>query len=106
MKNDPAHLVPKTLGGPKALAKLLDMSVSAIYRWGFPKAKGGTEGHVPSAHIFRVWCALLEQGSTLSLEEVVFTEEERAQISDLRKRLADRAAAAPLVDTPNIGGAS
>jgi hypothetical protein len=86
MKNDPAYLVPKALGGAKATGLLVGKTKSAVHRWSLPKTKGGAEGRVPASNIFPIWCALIERGSALSLEELVFTADERAAIAELRQR--------------------
>jgi len=46
----PAHNVIRKLGGAQAVAKLLDLDVSNVHRWTYPKARGGTGGKVPTRH--------------------------------------------------------
>lgn len=46
----PAQNIIDKLGGAQAVADLLDLNVTSVHRWTYPKAKGGTGGHVPSRH--------------------------------------------------------
>ena len=46
---EPAKTVIEICGGFAAVSKMLDRSESRVRRWCQPKAKGGTDGFVPSA---------------------------------------------------------
>jgi hypothetical protein len=48
-KLNPAHKVIQDLGGFEAVAALTGKHISRVYRWTYPKAKGGTGGHIPPA---------------------------------------------------------
>lgn len=46
MKNVADHVTQKC-GGPAATAKLTGRNVATVYRWAYPKERGGYGGHVP-----------------------------------------------------------
>lgn len=46
-----AQKIIEKFGGVNRLAAALDTDVSAIYKWNYPKIKGGTDGLVPSSKI-------------------------------------------------------
>ncbi len=86
MNNDPAILALKAVGGLAAAARLLNKDTSTVFRWRLSKDKGGADGRVPPKNFFAIWCEAIIRGSDLSLEELVFTAEERAAIAELRQR--------------------
>lgn len=84
MKEDPANVVERCLGGPSAVAKLVRKDASSVSRWKLPKEKGGSEGRVPLKNLFKIWCELIKAGAAVSLEQIVFTSAERIEIDALR----------------------
>lgn len=50
MEKSPAEIVIEKFGGHAAVAELLKVDVSRIYRWTYPRKKGGTDGLVPQKH--------------------------------------------------------
>jgi hypothetical protein len=58
-------------GGARRLAKLLGFEPSRVYKWTYPKEKGGTDGLVPAACIRAIQ-------SLAELEGVVLTESDWA----------------------------
>lgn len=46
-KLDPAHTVIQTLGGFEAVSKITGKHISRVYRWTYPKGRGGTGGYIP-----------------------------------------------------------
>ena len=46
----PAEIIIGLLGGKKAVAYICRTSLSSIYRWTYPKERGGTGGNIPSRH--------------------------------------------------------
>mgnify|MGYP001558858584 CR=1 FL=1 len=44
----PADRVIDLLGGPIATAKASGRSLMSVYRWTWPRKRGGTGGHVPA----------------------------------------------------------
>lgn len=51
-----ADRVIATFGGARKLAALLDRTPSAIYKWTYPRERGGTAGYIPSS----VWPSLYD----------------------------------------------
>ena len=49
MLNPASHIIA-LLGGPQATAKLAGVHISRVFRWTYPKARGGTGGLVPAQH--------------------------------------------------------
>jgi hypothetical protein len=37
-------------GGHQAVADMLGVDISRVYRFTYPKERGGTDGHIPSKH--------------------------------------------------------
>ncbi|MET1410729.1 hypothetical protein ABVF61_00575 [Roseibium sp. HPY-6] len=68
------------------VSRLVEKDPSSVLRWSMPKSKGGAEGRVPAGNFFKIWSEIITSGSSLSLEELVFTEDERQQIADLRNQ--------------------
>lgn len=48
---EPAKSIVDRLGGPKIVAKALDLTTGAVSRWYAPKDQGGCGGLVPSHRI-------------------------------------------------------
>lgn len=48
-KLDPALSVIRTLGGFEKVAEITKKHISNVYRWTYPKARGGTGGVIPQA---------------------------------------------------------
>jgi hypothetical protein len=46
-KLDLAHTVILTLGGFDAVARITGKHISRVYRWTYPKGRGGTGGYIP-----------------------------------------------------------
>lgn len=46
----PAQRVIEKCGGETAVAEMAGVNVSRVYRWTYPKARGGTNGVIPSRH--------------------------------------------------------
>lgn len=42
------HVIAKC-GGPQVVAEMLGCHVTRVYRWTYPKKKGGTGGVIPTA---------------------------------------------------------
>lgn len=84
MNNEPAKLVLRELGGLKKVSRLVKKDPSSVLRWSMPKSKGGAGGRIPAGNLFKIWSEIIAIGGTLSLEELVFTEDERKQIANLR----------------------
>lgn len=47
---NPASRIIRSLGGHDQVAKATGVSISRVYRWTYPKSRGGTGGLVPQKH--------------------------------------------------------
>lgn len=47
---NPASRIVALLGGPQTTAELAGVHISRVFRWTYPKARGGTGGLVPAQH--------------------------------------------------------
>lgn len=45
---NPAQKVIEKCGGPQVVAEMVGVHVSNVHRWTYPKARGGTDGLIPS----------------------------------------------------------
>lgn len=36
------------------MATILEVNVSRVYRWTYPKSRGGTDGEIPSRHYAKI----------------------------------------------------
>lgn len=96
MEKDPANFVVKLLGGASAVSSLIGKDVSSVLRWKLPKAKRGAGGRIPLANLFTIWCSLVKEGHPVTLEQVVFTESEQAELLALREEVfQERQSSAP-----------
>lgn len=66
-----AHRVINRFGGARRLARLLGFEPSRVYKWTYPREKGGTDGLIPAAVVPKVQ-ALAE------LEKVTLSESDWA----------------------------
>jgi hypothetical protein len=46
----PAEVVIEKCGGHAAVAEILGVDVSRVYRFTYPKERGGTDGTIPTKH--------------------------------------------------------
>jgi len=46
----PADIVIRLFGGEMAVAAICNIHLSGVYRWRYPKERGGTCGNVPARH--------------------------------------------------------
>lgn len=56
MTNDAPFIIAK-FGGVNALAQAIDKNPATVYRWTYPKEKGGTGGLIPSASLLKIQAA-------------------------------------------------
>lgn len=47
----PAENIIAKLGGAQKVADMLDLNVTSVHRWTYPKSKGGTGGMIPARHM-------------------------------------------------------
>jgi hypothetical protein len=49
MKKVALHVIEKC-GGSQVVADMVGVDVSRVYRWTYPKERGGTDGLIPAQH--------------------------------------------------------
>lgn len=62
---NPAQRVIEKCGGPQAVAKMVGVDVSRVHRWTYPKARGGSDGLIPSQQQQALLNAARESGIDL-----------------------------------------
>lgn len=71
MSEMPATKVVQLFGGPKAVADILGISTTQVYRWSHPKEKQGADGQVPHKHHQALLIAAEERGITLTPQDLM-----------------------------------
>ncbi len=67
----PAEIMVQRLGGVTDAARALGMARRSIYRWLWPRAKGGTGGRIPTNKQRKVLAACAKAGRPMTSEEIV-----------------------------------
>ena len=57
-------------GGHRALADAVNRDVATVYKWSYPKARGGTDGLIPSSVMPEILKAAKEHGVFLSQSDL------------------------------------
>lgn len=60
---EPATTIIRHFGGHSALAKILGVHRTTVWKWAQPKQRGGTDGAIPVAH----WPAILSEAKRLKI---------------------------------------
>jgi|DEB19_MinimDraft_3_1074340.scaffolds.fasta_scaffold353706_1 hypothetical protein len=68
MHRQASRIIAK-FGGARRLAYVCGMEPSRVYKWTYPKAKGGTGGIIPSACVSAVQVAAETAGIELKAED-------------------------------------
>lgn len=66
---NPAHKIICKLGGQKAVAQLLGLHESGVYRWTYPRDRKGGGGRIPARHIPKMIEAAKKRGVRLSHQD-------------------------------------
>lgn len=66
-----AERVIEAFGGAKRLADLTGIDLSSIYRWKYPKDRGGTDGAIPHGNHFKIMQAVNKHKITLTRSDLV-----------------------------------
>lgn len=61
-----AERVIRKLGGPARVAELLGTSRQAIYKWTYPRQRGGTGGYIPARRQLELMVVCKMQGIVLT----------------------------------------
>lgn len=56
-------------GGPARVAEITGADLSRVYRWTYPKSRGGTGGRVPERHEAALLAAAAREGIALTAED-------------------------------------
>lgn len=64
-----ARAVIRKCGGHAAVAEILGSDVSRVYRFTYPRVRGGTNGLIPAKHQHRLLAAARERGFALSPDD-------------------------------------
>ena len=63
--SNPAEKVIAKCGGAKTVAAWLNVDVSRVHRWTYPKSRGGTGGVIPSRHQMKLLQLARDKGVKL-----------------------------------------
>ena len=71
-------------GNARQLAKLIDTDPCNVYRWSYPREKGGTDGLIPTRAMGKVMAAARINGVLLTIEDLtperILSEKEAAEV--------------------------
>lgn len=67
----PAEIVIRRFGGADAVAVIVGLSASRVYRWTRPRARGGTDGLIPARYQPVLLAAARARGIRLTPAELV-----------------------------------
>lgn len=66
---EPARSIIAKFGGPDAVARITKRDVSRVYRWMYPRDRGGTDGSIPHAEARKLLDHAVENGIALEASE-------------------------------------
>ena len=66
-----ADRVINAFGGASRLSELTDIEKSSVYRWTYPKDRGGTDGAIPHANHNKILKAAAHAGIKLTRSDLV-----------------------------------
>jgi hypothetical protein len=67
----PAARIIERFGGTEAVAAIVGLSVSRVYRWTRPRSRGGTDGLIPSRYQPILLAAARKRGIALTPADLV-----------------------------------
>lgn len=65
---EPAKTIIDLCGGTDAVSEMAGVHKTRVYRWGYPRDKGGTNGLIPTRRQGRLLAAARERGIDLRPE--------------------------------------
>lgn len=68
MDTSAAHIIAKC-GGPQAVADMLRVDLTTVHKWKYPKARGGTDGRVPTGRQHELLKRAREAGIDLTPDD-------------------------------------
>lgn len=87
---EPAQTIIRKLGGPSAVAKIVDVHRTRVSSWQRPRTSGGTDGRVPQGHIGTLLEHAKRHGIPLRLAD--FFAKPRRAAARIRQARRSRAA--------------
>jgi len=63
----PAERVIQKFGGRQKVAEALGIDISRVYRWTYPRERGGTDGRIPLRQVAKLHKVAAERGIKLKL---------------------------------------
>ncbi len=67
----PAEAAIAAFGGAPAVAAVLGVHVTRVYRYTYPRARGGTGGLIPAEHLQRLLATARARGLPLTAEALI-----------------------------------
>ena len=67
--SEQAKRIIDKFGGPRQLARAIGCQPAAVYRWTYPRTRGGTDGYLPNAVKDRVKSAADLLGIEITVED-------------------------------------
>lgn len=61
-----AEQIIEIMGGAKVVSEITGVHVSRVHRWKYPKARGGSDGFIPSKHQSEILRAAQDRGIDLA----------------------------------------
>lgn len=68
MFNQSKNIIQK-FGGAPAVARALKMSIPQVYKWTYPKKRGGTDGLIPARHQISIYTHARNNGIDLKPDD-------------------------------------
>ena len=69
MYNQAEKIIAK-FGNARRLAKLIGVHPVNVYRWSYPRTRGGTDGLIPTASLAKVLYAARSDGILLTMDDL------------------------------------
>ncbi len=74
---EPAKSIIKAFGGVDIVAEIVKRDRTSVFRWTYPKSKGGTDGLIPSNMHGLLYAAALERDISISAEQFMPPQEKK-----------------------------
>ena len=66
---NPAQRVIDKCGGHQAVAEMVGVNISNVHRWTYPKARGGSDGMIPTQQMHTLLAAARARGIDLTPDD-------------------------------------
>jgi hypothetical protein len=74
-----AQAIIRKFGGVPALAKATELSLNSVYKWTYPKERGGTGGLIPTDKLPVVLDAAKARGIEITVDDLRGSSQEAAE---------------------------